>query len=110
MKKILGLIVLLLCGVVWFWSLPSHLPFTPERWIETPWQKRYKLVESLKEQYQFKGMTEQEVEALLGEPDTVVKGSFEYKIKSDVVFDWRVFYLTFEDGRVVEYGTSVPDW
>lgn len=114
MKKIVGLIlglVLVAVSCSAFIFLNQEKPnFTPETWAKTPWQERHQLVASLEEQHQLKGMTELEVKALLGEPDTMIRGAFEYKIKPDWFFDWRVFYLTFENNRVAEHGTSVPDW
>lgn len=105
------LLSLLLVGLWGLFLLLKPKPqFTPEVWAKTQWQDRNQLVDSLTENYQLKGMTKDEVKALLGNPDTDGKSAFEYKIKKDFFFDWRVFYLKFSNDKVVEYGVSVPDW
>ncbi|MET3558458.1 outer membrane protein assembly factor BamE (lipoprotein component of BamABCDE complex) [Streptococcus rupicaprae] len=109
-KAILLLSILLLgAWIVNVWFRPQQ-SFTPEAWEQTKWQQRYTFVDSLVSDYSLEGMTREEVQELLGEPDTVTRNAFEYKVVIDLVFDWRVFYLDFEDDKVVHYGTSVPDW
>lgn len=113
-KKLLKQLLLLFLVGLGAWVLfvffrPSP-QFTPELWAETRWQERHRLVDSLMDNYDLEGMTREEVKELLGEPDRDGKGSFEYRIQTDFIFDWRVFYLEFSNDRVVEYGTSVPDW
>lgn len=102
-------VALLSIWILTVWFQPQQ-KFTPEAWAKTPWQQRYKFVNSLMDDYELEGLTRKEVRFLLGEPDRDGQGAFEYKAVPDLVFDWRVFYLTFEDNKVVRYGVSVPDW
>ncbi len=95
--------------ILFVWFQPQQ-KFTPEVWTKTPWQQRYKFVDSLMEDYELEGLTREEVRALLGESDTDGRSAYEYKVVPDLIFDWRVFYLYFENDRVVRYGVSVPDW
>ena len=112
-KLINGILSLFIAALgVWIlfvWFQPQQ-KFTPEAWAQTPWQQRYKFVDSLMDDYELEGLTREEISALLGEPDIDGRGAYDYKVVPDLIFDWRVFYLYFENDRVVRYGVSVPDW
>lgn len=106
---LLVFVVFLGIWILAVWFQPQQ-KFTPEAWAKTPWQQRYKFVDSLMDDYELEGLTREEVRVLLGEPDSDGRGAFEYKVVPDLIFDWRVFYLTYEENKVVGYGVSVPDW
>ena len=95
--------------ILFVWFQPQQ-KFTPEAWAQTPWQQRYKFVHSLMDDCELEGLTREEIRALLGEPDIDGQGAYDYKVVPDPIFDWRVFFLYFENDRVVRYGVSVPDW
>lgn len=75
--------------------------FSPEAWARTEPEHRHFMVDDLLEQTELVGMTEQDVRALLGQPDYVdTPHLLEYVI--DLPFDASTLDLTLDNGKVTE--------
>ncbi len=90
-------------GVLWC-TYGYMSVYTREKWDKYPWERSC-MVDNLNEQYEFIGMTEQEVIAVLGEPDRIFEydGRTVYQYVIGNVFKERNAYdFVFENGIVVD--------
>ncbi len=91
------------CGVLYCASDYMSV-YTREKWDKYPWE-RGGMIYSLNEQYEFIGMTEQEVTAILGDPDRIFERN-DYTIYQYVVGDafkeWNAYDFIFENGIVTD--------
>lgn len=88
--------------------------YTKEKWEKYPYV-RYCMLDNLKEQYEFIGMTEQELKEILGDPtyiaeytgNTKYKGytAYQYMIGDDKI-DGYTYDFIFENGIVVDTSAS----
>ncbi len=88
--------------------------YTREKWEKYPYV-RHCMLDNLKEQYEFIGMTEQEVKEILGEPtyiteytgNTKYKGytAYQYIIGDDLIDPYSYDFI-FNDGIVVDTSVS----
>lgn len=121
-KQIMALLIALILSA---WSLSAcntaDNEFTVERWAQTEEVKRYLLVESLEEKYDFVGMNNGEVEELLGSPDYVIPETeypdkptgrvrYEYIIKDDPIAGRRVLVFVIENDTLAEVFEDWEDW
>lgn len=117
-KRALFVIVLMVAFAVpvGCWTRTLDVRFTPQRWKNCEERDRFRLTESLKEQYDLVGMSEAQVEELLG-PGRVAGGVpddghmyEEYRIKDDLLGGWRVLLFEYNKGVVVDVRESWEDW
>lgn len=119
MKKILLISISILISIliVLFAISYNNSKFTTENWISNP-SLRYKMIETLEENYHLQGKTYQEIIDILGEPDEKWEHNFDvghrvyfkyYIGKEHYFFEmmWEpdMYLITFRDGFVL--GTSV---
>lgn len=82
--------------------------YTREKWDKYPWERSC-MIDNLNEQYEFIGMTEQEVIAILGESDLIFKRDdrtiYQYVI-GDVFKEQNAYDFMFENGIVVDTSFS----
>ena len=131
MKKTILIIlsIILIFGIYIFcWSFISiDEKFSTQKWIQADDSQKYYYIKDLKENYNLKGMTSQEVKELLGEPyDKKTKGQigfeeysthdertdmiFYYRIREDIWSGWKIYLIRFKNNIVVETETGVEDW
>lgn len=133
--SVIGLIITILCRkrMKYKWMLPLFLiastiittsvnygilyaasdyisVYTKEKWDKYPLE-RYCMLDSLNEQYEFIGMTEQKLKEILGEPTRIVEYAGNTKYKGHTVYQYVVgddftdphFYdFIFDNGIVVD--------
>ena len=88
--------------------------YTREKWEKYPYV-RYYMIDNLKEQYEFIGMTEQELKEILGEPTYVIKYSGQTKYKGYTAYQYMIgddyidgytYDFIFENGIVIDTSVS----
>lgn len=88
--------------------------YTKEKWEKYPYV-RYCMLDNLKEQYEFIGMTERELKEILGEPTDITEytGNTKYKgytvyqyIIGDDLIDPYSYDFIFDDGIVIDTSVS----
>ncbi len=115
---IVTLILLITIGGLVLKSVDSK--FTTERWLNNP-DDRYKMIEDIEKNHNLVGKTEQDVEGLLGQPDTVWNlesdDNVEHEYFANVYYigtekngfslmtEPDIYVVSFEDGVVI--ATSV---
>ena len=100
-------------GVLWC-SFDYMSVYTREKWEKYPYARHHMLA-NLKEQYEFIGMTEKELEEVLGDPTHIVeytgntkyKGytAYQYMIGDDRI-DGYTYDFIFENGIVIDTSVS----
>ena len=105
MKKIISIIIAVLCVFIAVCAVQMH-NFTPEGWSSDR-EHRHLMIKDLEREYNISDMTEDEIIALLGEPDSVVSSEeaqskvLGYYIESGTVDP--VFYeICLKDGAVTK--------
>lgn len=82
--------------------------YTREKWDKYPWERSC-MIDSLNEQYEFIGMTEQEVIAILGESNLIFERDdrtiYQYVI-GNVFKERNAYDFIFENGIVVDTSFS----
>lgn len=82
--------------------------YTREKWDKYPWERSC-MIDNLNEQYEFIGMTEQEVIAILGESNRIFERDgrtiYQYVI-GDVFKERNAYDFIFENGCVVDTSFS----
>lgn len=88
--------------------------YTKEKWEKYP-HVRYCMLDNLKEQYDFIGLTEQELKEILGEPTYVIKYSGQTKYKGYTAYQYMIgddyidgytYDFIFENGIVIDTSVS----
>ena len=88
--------------------------YTKEKWEKYPYV-RYYMLDNLKEQYEFKGMTEQELKEILGDPTYIVEYTGHTKYKGYTVYQYMIgddkidgytYDFIFENGMVIDTSVS----
>ena len=117
MKKLILICLCVLCiacGAV-FMNVQSK-KFNKESWTDYP-DRRYKIVDDLKERIELKGKTQEDVQEILGEPDDIwelgegkeqLLGYVYYLGEEPSLFslgDSRMYFISFKEGFVI--GTSI---
>ena len=98
-------VVICVCSVAFFTVFKTQAQFDKEDWLLNP-ERRFSMVDDLKKQYQLIGMTEKEIENLLGPPSEILEYDirvFEYYISSGIV-DPITLDIYFQNGIVVDFG------
>lgn len=94
-------------GVLWC-AFDYMSVYTREKWDKYPWERSC-MIDNLNEQYEFIGMTEQEVIAILGESDLIFERDdrtiYQYVI-GDVFKEQNAYDFMFENGIVVDTSFS----
>ena len=113
MSKIIkyGFIVLGVIALVGF-ALKGHIPhkqFDSKKWknwtnTEKEWSLRWDMMNSLRNNYNLKGMTKEQIIKLLGEPDSITDNAFIYYLGySKHGINTGVLTLKFENNKVIDY-------
>jgi len=99
---------------IFYGSYDYMTVYTREKWEKYPYV-RYCMLDNLKEQYEFIGMTEQELKHILGEPTDITEytGNTKYKgytvyqyIIGDDLIDPYSYDFIFDDGIVIDTSVS----
>ena len=73
--------------------------FTTEKW-EKYKQDRYYMLDDFQEKYELETMTKDEVLVLLGKPDSITDGEFNYVVDTGWI-DPIIFYIYFDENGMV---------
>ena len=98
-----------------FYGVSDYMSvYTKEKWEKYPYV-RYCMLDNLKEQYEFIGMTEQGLKEVLGEPTNIIeytgntkyKGytAYQYMIGDDLIDPYSYDFI-FDNGIVVDTSVS----
>lgn len=90
-------------GLLWC-SYDYMSVYTREKWDKYPWERSC-MIDSLNEQYEFIGMTEQEVIAVLGEFDYILErdgGTIYRYVIGDIFKERNAYDFIFENGIVID--------
>lgn len=99
---------------IFYGSYDYMTVYTREKWEKYPYV-RYCMLDNLKEQYEFTGMTEQDLKEILGEPTYITEytGNTKYKgytvyqyIIGDDLIDPYSYDFIFDDGIVIDTSVS----
>lgn len=99
---------------IFYGSYDYMTVYTREKWEQYPYV-RYCMLDNLKEQYEFTGMTEQDLKEILGEPTYITEytGNTKYKgytvyqyVIGDDLIDPYSYDFIFDDGIVIDTSVS----
>ena len=120
MKKRVKIKVILILIITFIWVVFIYIAckqarneriFTTEKWIEAPTTKRYLMIDDLEENYELIGMSNAEIEELLGgccvvyDPNRETNDSdyyWGYTIREDFWEGDEVLLIHFKDNKVVK--------